>query len=246
MTAVTSCSSSSRENEDVMVIPQRNVRLPFRDREEAARLLPNRLQAYAQRSDVMIVGLPRGGVPVAAEIARALHASLRVLVVRKLGVPGHEELAMGAVTSGNRKLINSTVTIPLHISQSEIDSVVQRELQEVVRRERLYCRGAEMPSLEDKLVIIADDGIATSSSMLLAVETVRAQGAAYVLVAVPVAPVKAIASLASMATEVVCLATPEPFVTVGRWYEDFHQVDDHEVCLILDRIFEKSRALETR
>ena len=246
MTAVTFCSSSSRENEDVMVIPQRNVRLPFRDREEAGRLLANRLEPYGQRSDVVIVALPRGGVPVAAEIARALHPSFRVLVVRKLGVPGHEELAMGAVTSGNRKLINSTVTIPLHISQSEIDSVVQRELREVARRERLYCRGGEMPSLKDKFVIIVDDGIATSSSMLLAAQAVRAQGAAYIVIAVPVAPADAIPGLRAIANEVVCLATPEPFISVGSWYEDFRQVDDHEVCLILDRMLERLRPVETR
>lgn len=219
--------------------------LPFRDRKEAGRLLARRLLHYAHRSDVLILTLPRGGVPVGAEIATALEAPLAVFVVRKLGVPGHEEFAMGAVTTGGRKLINRSITVPFHISQFEINSVVQRELQEVGRRERLFNRGRKMPDLKDKIVVITDDGIATGSSMMLAVQALRAQGAAYIVVAVPVAPSDQISMLHRIANEVVCLAKPEPFVAVGRWYEDFRQISDHDVCVLLDQLFERSCLVQT-
>ena len=215
--------------------------LPFRDRKEAGRLLANRLEKYAQRSDVVVLVLPRGGVPVGAEIARSIEAPLAALVVRKLGVPGHEELAMGAVTSGGKRFINRSVAIPLHISHSEIESAVQRELHEVSRRERLYCRGQKFPALRGKTVILTDDGIATGSTMRLAVQAVREQGAARIVIAVPVAPGENIPWLHEIADEVVCLATPEPFDAVGRWYQDFHPVDDHEVCLLLDHAMERTR-----
>lgn len=230
---------------EAAMIQEINFELPFRDRMVAGRLLANHLQRYAQRPDVVVVVLPRGGVPVAAEIATAIEAPLAALVVRKLGVPGHEELAMGAVTSGGKRFINRSVTIPLHISHFEIESAVQRELREVSRRERLYCRGQEVPAVKGKTVILTDDGIATGSTMQLAVQALREQGAARIVIAVPVAPAETIPWLRQIADEVVCLATPEPFVAVGRWYQDFHQVDDHEVCLILDHMIERTRMAQS-
>ncbi len=218
--------------------------LPLRDRSEAGRMLATRVKAYVNRPDVVVLALPRGGVPVGAEIALALHAPLAVFMVRKLGVPGHEELAMGAVTSGGRTLINHAITNSLHISDHEVELAVERELRELHRRERLYCRGCQIPEVKGKIVIVTDDGVATGSSMLLAAQALRAQGAAYVIVAVPVAPAEVISQLYKAAHEVICLAEPEPFVAVGHWYEDFHQLDDHEVCLILDRMLERTLELQ--
>lgn len=223
------------------MIRQLDFKLPFRDRREAGRLLASRWQVYAERSDVVVLALPRGGVPVGAEIATALNAPLAVLVVRKLGVPGHEELAMGAVTSGGKKFIDRAIVTSLHISELEIESAVQKELREVARRERLYCRGQNLLTLKGKTIILTDDGIATGSTMLLAAQAVREQGATRILIAVPVAPGEMIQPLHRMADEVICLATPEPFEAVGHWYEDFHYVDDHEVCQILDRILERTQ-----
>ena len=217
-----------------------NITLPLSDRNEAGRLLAGRLQAYANQSNVIVLALPRGGVPVGAEIAEALHCPLFALVVRKLGVPGHEELAMGAVTSGGRAMINHALTSRLHISAHDVALIVERELIELRRREHLYSRGYPMPDVRDKVIILTDDGVATGSSMLLAVQALRAQGAKNVIAAVPVAPAETVARLKDAANEVVCLAEPEPFVAVGSWYEDFHQLSDHEVCQVLDRMFERT------
>ncbi|HEY6972611.1 MAG TPA: phosphoribosyltransferase family protein [Candidatus Angelobacter sp.] len=216
--------------------------LPLRDRTEAGRMLADRLRAYAGRSDAIVLALPRGGIPVGAEIAAALELPLFVFVVRKLGVPGHDELAMGAVATGGRTLMNQAIINSLHISQYEIGLVVERELRELERRQRLYCRGRQMPDLRDKIVILTDDGVATGSSMLLAAQAIRAAGAAYLVLAVPVAPVETVSQLHRVANQVVCLATPEPFVAVGACYEDFRQVDDHEVCQILDGLLEHEAA----
>lgn len=232
-------------NTEAAMTYQVDFTLPFQDRKEAGRFLANRLKAYAQRADVVVVVLPRGGVPVGAEIATAIQAPLATLVVRKLGVPGHEELAMGAVTSGGKRFINRSVAVPLHISHFEIESAVQRELLEVARRERLYCRGQEMPAVKGKTVILTDDGIATGSTMRLAVQAVREQGASRIVIAVPVAPAENIPWLHQIADEVVCLATPEPFNAVGRWYQDFHPVDDHEVCVLLDHAMERTRMAQS-
>jgi putative phosphoribosyl transferase len=219
--------------------------LPFRDRMSAGRVLAAQLRAYANHPHAVVLALPRGGVPVGAEIAASLNLPLFVFAVRKLGVPGREELAMGAITSGGRTLVNHSVTRALHISAREIQLEVERELRELARRERLYSRGQRIPELKDKLVILADDGIATGSSMLLAAQAIRAEGAAYIVVAVPVAPKEAISQLHQAADQVLCLAEPEPFVAVGQWYEDFHQVSDQEVCTILDRLLEKPRELQS-
>ncbi len=219
--------------------------LPFRDRDEAGRLLAAQLRSYANRPDAMILALPRGGVPVGAEIATALNLPLYVFAVRKLGVPGREELAMGAITSGGRTLINPATVNALHISPREIELDVEQELRELARREHLYSRGQQFPELKGRLVVLTDDGIATGSTMLLAAQALRAEGAAYIVVAVPVAPAEAVSQLRQVVNEVVCLATPEPFVAVGQWYEDFSQVSDHEVCAILDRLFQRTRELES-
>jgi putative phosphoribosyl transferase len=210
--------------------------LPFQDRTEAGQMLAQELRAFAARPDVVVCALPRGGVPVGAEIAKSLDVPLTVFMVRKLGVPGHEELAMGALTSGGMRLINRGVVETLGISESRIEGVIYREMQELARREKLYCRGQRMPDVEGRVVILTDDGIATGSTMFLAVESLRRQGAAYIIVAVPVAPAEAISRLRGVADQVICLAEPEPFAAVGEWYHNFRQLTDHEVCQILDEL----------
>jgi putative phosphoribosyl transferase len=175
-------------------------------------------------------------VLVGVEIASALQAPLFPFVVRKLGVPGREELAMGAITTGGMKLINPGMTGTLGIPETMVESVVQREMQELEARERLYSRGREMPDVKNKIVIVADDGVATGSSILLAVHALRKLGAGYIVVAVPVGPATTLSQVHRLADEVICLAEPEPFNSVGEWYEDFHQLENHEVCQVLDRL----------
>ncbi len=228
-----------------MTINNHGFNLPFRDRREAGRILGNRLQWLAGRRDTIVLALPRGGVPVGAEIAVHISAPLFVYDVRKLGVPGHEELAMGAITSGGKRLINRAVTGALHISENAIEAVARREMEELCRRDRLYGRGRRLPELKEKIVILVDDGIATGSTMMLAVQALREQGAGRILVAVPVASAPVISQLHRLADDVVCLAEPEPFVAVGQWYEDFRQVTDHEVCSILDRLFARTPELQS-
>jgi len=220
------------------------VSLPFRDRTEAGRLLAARLRLYAGRSDTMVFALPRGGVPVAAEIAETLRVPLLVFVVRKLGVPGREELAMGAITSGGKRLINRAVTSALNIPEGKIDQVAWLETRELQRRERLYSRGQPMPDVKGKIIILVDDGIATGSSMVLAVQALREQEAGRIVVAVPVAPAGVVSQLGGLADDVLCLAVPEPFAAVGQWYQDFAQVTDRDVCRTLDRLIERTHELQ--
>jgi putative phosphoribosyl transferase len=208
----------------------------FQDRTEAGYILANRLRSYIELRDVVVFALPRGGVPVGAEIARALNVPLFTFIVRKLGVPGHEELAMGAITSGGSPLINTAVTRKLHLSKALVDTVVRRETQALARSERLYGRERQMPDVRDKIVILTDDGAATGSSLSLAVQTIRQQGAAQVIVALPVASSHAISQLNKAADQVVCLMVPQRFMTVSHWYEEFAQMTDREVCQILDRV----------
>lgn len=217
------------------------ITLPFRDRSEAGRQLAERLGSYANRPDVVVLGLPRGGIPVGAALANALNCELHAFLVRKLGVPWQPELAMGALASGGMRLINSAVAGTLHIPETVVETVVQREAQELVRRDRLYRRGRPLPNLRDRIVILTDDGVATGSSMMLAVQAIRQLGAAYVVAAIPVAPPGAVAQLRQVANDVVCLAEPEEFSAVGEWYQDFHQLDDHEVCRLLDESQEARR-----
>ncbi len=205
----------------------------FADREEAGRALAARLRKYAGRSDVVVLALPRGGVPVGYEVARTLGAPLDVFLVRKLGVPGREELALGAIGTGGSIVLNQDVVEALRIPREEIARIVTRERRELERRERLY-RGDRPPlSLEDKTVILVDDGIATGASMRVAIAALHARNPARIVVAVPLGPAETCAQLARFANEVVCVRTPEPFAGVGAWYDDFRQLDDDEVRTLL-------------
>lgn len=213
---------------------QRPAPRPFRNRREAGRLLAARLSAFARRRDVIVLALPRGGVPVAYEVAIALAVPLDVFTVRKLGVPGHEELAMGAIASGGTYLLNSDVIEALGISRAEVLAVAERERRELERREHLYRDGHPAPNLEGKTVILIDDGLATGASMLVALDALRQKRPSAIVVAVPVAPPETCAALHAHADEVVCYETPEPFFGVGAWYQDFSQVTDAEVRTLLN------------
>jgi putative phosphoribosyl transferase len=205
----------------------------FRDRVEAGEILAGSLSHHRDRDDVVVLALPRGGVPVAAEVARALSVPFDVFVVRKLGVPGHEELAMGAIASGGTRLVNDEVVGLLGIPPHVIDSVARTEQIELERREQLY-RGNRVPiRLADKTVIIVDDGLATGSTMRAAVQAVRLHQPARVIVAAPVGAPSTCADLARDADEVVCVRMPDPFVAVGLWYRDFTPTSDQEVRTLL-------------
>jgi putative phosphoribosyl transferase len=208
---------------------------PFAHRAEAGELLAARFSALADRDDVIVLGLPRGGVPVAFEIARALGVALDVFVVRKLGVPGHEELAMGAIASGGVQLVNHDVVDALGIPANVIDRVAERERLELERREQLYRGSRPLTPLANKTVILADDGLATGSTMRAAVIAVRQQQPAKIIVAVPVGAPSTCSELGNDADEVVCLRSPEPFVAVGLWYRDFTPTSDAEVHALLGR-----------
>ena len=202
---------------------------PFRDRHEAGRLLGTQLGAYANRPDVLVLGLPRGGVPVAYEVAQALNAPLDVFLVRKLGVPGHEELAMGAVATGGVRVLNDKVVQELKIPEAAIDAVAAREEQELARRERAYRADRLAPDVRGRAVILVDDGLATGSTMRAAVAALRQQEPARIVVAVPTAAPSTCDELRSEVDEIVCAVTPEPFYAVGLWYEDFSPTTDDEV-----------------
>jgi predicted phosphoribosyltransferase len=204
-------------------------RYPFRDRTEAGRLLAEKLREYANRADVVVLALPRGGVPVAFEVARALNAPLDVFVVRKLGVPGHEELAMGAIASGGVRVLNQDVIAALGISRELVDLVAEREQRELRRREREYRDGRASVDVRDRTVILVDDGLATGSSMRVAAIALKKKEPAEIIVAVPVAAPETCAEFESVVDKVVCAATPEPFRAVGQWYRDFSQTSDEEV-----------------
>jgi predicted phosphoribosyltransferase len=207
----------------------------FRDRSEAGRVLGELLRSYAGRDDVVVLALPRGGVPVGAEVARALGAPLDVLTVRKLGVPGQRELAMGAVGPGGAVMLDEELINRLRIPQGEVAETLAVETWELQRRERAY-RGDDAPTdLEGKTVIVVDDGIATGQSMRVAVRVLRRRGPARVVIAVPAAAAETCEALQSDADEVLCALSPQPFVAVGAWYDDFSQVSDEEVRALLRR-----------
>ena len=205
----------------------------YSNRSEAARLLAAALQPYAGRSDVLILGLPRGGVPVAYEVAQTLKAPLDLMLVRKLGVPGHAELAMGAIATGGIRVLNTEVIEELGISDAAIERVTAREQQELQRRDQVYRGHRPPPDMEGRCVILVDDGLATGATMRSAIAAVRQQKPAQLVVAVPVAPPHTVAVLREEADEVVCPATPEPFFSIGLWYEDFAPVTDEEVRVLL-------------
>jgi putative phosphoribosyl transferase len=201
----------------------------FRDRFEAGRALAERLGRYAGRSDLLVLALPRGGVPVGYELARALDAPLDVFIVRKLGVPGHEELALGAIATGGMRVLNEDVVEGLRIDRMTIERVAEQETRELARREELYREGRSRAEIEQRIVILVDDGLATGSSMRVAARAVRDQRPARLVIAVPVGSADTCDSLRSDADEVVCLSTPSPFRAVGLWYEDFSETRDAEV-----------------
>lgn len=211
----------------------------FRERREAGRRLASVLTAYGGRKDVIVLGLPRGGVPVAYEVARALRAPLDVFIVRKLGMPGHVELAMGALASGGARVLNDDLVARLGIPSDVIDAVANREAREIVRREREY-RGSLPPLVvENRTVIVVDDGLATGASMRAAVLALRERGPARIVVAAPVGALDTCASMREIADDVVCYATPEPFRAVGLWYADFDPTTDEEVRALLQARIER-------
>jgi putative phosphoribosyl transferase len=208
----------------------------FKNRSDAGQFLAEKLAEYADRPDVLILALPRGGVPVAYEVARKLHAPLDVFVVRKLGVPGHEELAMGAIASGGVTVLNQDVLSYVRIPEGLIDQVVANELRELQRRERLY-RGARPPlDVRGRTVIIVDDGLATGSTMRAAVKALRQQQPKKIVVAAPVGARETCEAFKNeVDTVAICAITPEPFNAVGLWYQDFSQTTDEEVRDLLWR-----------
>jgi predicted phosphoribosyltransferase len=208
---------------------------PFADRVEAGRILSALLTAYAGRHDVIVLGLPRGGVPVANEVARALGASLDVFLVRKLGAPGHEELAMGAIASGNVVVINDEVVEALKISPGEVTTEVESEREELARREAIYRGGRPPLDVTERIVILIDDGLATGSTMRAAIAALQRKKPARIVVAVPIGAASTCDELRAIADECVCAIEPENFRAVGLWYDDFAQIDDDEVRDLLAR-----------
>lgn len=201
----------------------------YETRTQAGQDLAKALAEFKARPNTLVLALPRGGVPVAYEVAKALGLPLDVFIVRKLGVPGHAELAMGAVSSSGVQLLNAAIVRDLGITDEEIEAVARAEEQEITRRAELY--RARMPALvaSGKTVLVVDDGIATGATMRVAVQSLKKLGASHVVVAVPVAPIETISSLRLLADQVVCRQSPADFAAVGEWYADFHQVTDREV-----------------
>jgi predicted phosphoribosyltransferase len=207
----------------------------FRDRSDAGRALAAALRQYANRNDILVLALPRGGVPVAYEVARELGAPLDIFLVRKLGVPGHEEYAMGAIAEGGAIVLNRDVIQQLGVPPRAVESVIQQERAELERRTRLYRHGGAPPEVRERVVILVDDGLATGSTMRAAVQALRILRPARVVVAVPVAPAETCEALRDVADEILCLRTPEPFHAVGLWYADFAQTLDAEVRELLEQ-----------
>ncbi len=218
----------------------------FRNRAEAGRLLARRLQRYAGREDVIVLALPRGGVPVAYQIASALKVPLDVFVVRKLGVPGEEELAMGAIASGGVRVLSHELIAELGLTDEDVERVATRELAELQRRERVFRGDRLFPSLEGRVVILVDDGIATGATMSAAIQAIREQHPARICVAVPVGAPQALESLQSEVDELICLLAPEPLLGIGAWYQDFAQLTDAEVIAYLQRAHPSATHSETQ
>ncbi|MCL4298390.1 MAG: phosphoribosyltransferase [Anaerolineae bacterium] len=207
----------------------------FKNRTDAGQKLAQNLSAYAYCPDVIVLALPRGGVPVAYEVARALHAPLDIFLVRKLGVPGHEELAMGAIASGGGSVLNDYVVNALNIPREIIGAVIAQEQQELERRERAYRGDRPKPEVYNRTVILVDDGLATGASMRAAIAALRSQKPARLVVAVPTGAAETCEAFAPEVDDIICATTPHPFLGVGAWYEDFSQITDAEVRELLAR-----------
>lgn len=207
----------------------------FQNRTEAGQVLASLLNQYRDRKDVLVLGLPRGGVPVAFEIAAVLHAPLDIFLVRKLGVPGHEELAMGAIASGDVRVLNDDVVETQHISDLTIEQVAQNEQQELQRREHRYRGDRPALSLSDQIVILVDDGLATGATMRAAVLAVQQLQPKEIVVAVPVGARQAYEQISPQVDAIICAVMPERFGSVGAWYEEFPQTSDREVCELLQQ-----------
>ncbi len=206
----------------------------FRDRTDAGRQLATQLQVYANRPDTIVLGLPRGGVPVAYEVAQALKLPLEICLVRKLGVPGHADYAMGAIAEQGVRILESFVISWLHISDSAIEQVIAHEQQELQRRRQIYRGDRSEPDIQGRTVILVDDGLATGATMRAACLCLRAQQPKEIVVAVPVAPLSACQLIQSEGNQVVCLSMPHPFQAIGLWYENFAQISDQQVCRLLE------------
>lgn len=211
------------------------MRTRFHDRTEAGQKLAHRLETYAHRSDVLVLGLPRGGVPVAYEVAQALNAPLDICLVRKLGVPHHPELAMGAIASGGVRVLNYDVVGSMGIGSEIIDEVAARELRELQRRDRAYRGNRPQPDIQGQTVILVDDGIATGATMRAAIAVLKLQNPKKIIVAIPVAPTETCLTLRGEVDQVVCLLTPDPFYAISLWYDNFTQTTDDEVRDLLAR-----------
>lgn len=207
----------------------------YRNRTDAGRRLAAQLREYADRPDVIVLALPRGGVPVAYEVARTLHVPLDVFIVRKLGLPSHPELAMGAIASGGIRVIDQAALRRFGVTDEQLAAVAAAEERELERRERQYREGLPLPDVTGKTVILIDDGLATGATMAAAAAALKAQGPAKLVVAVPVSAPETCDAFREIVDEVVCGATPEPFYAVGLWYEDFSQTSDDEVHDLLAR-----------
>lgn len=215
---------------------------PFRDRHEAGRLLAARVQHFTKDlKDTLVLGLPRGGIVVAYEVAMALNSDLDVFVVRKLGTPFQPELAMGAIAEGGILQLNDAVVNYMSISQETIDEAAERELHELQRREKLYRNGRPAPVITNRNIIIVDDGLATGASMKVAIKALKRRNPAKIVVAVPVGAPSTCYDMQEEVAQVVCLRMPEPFGAVGSWYEDFDQTSDEEVQELLQSAFERKR-----
>src|SRR2546429_7963191 len=213
----------------------------FANRTEGGRLLAEKLARYSNRDDVIVLGLPRGGVPVAYEVAKRLRAPLDVFIVRKLGVPGFEELAAGAIASGGVRVLNEDVMRAIPYADEAIEAVTARETAELERRERIYREGRPPPELRDRIAILVDDGLATGATMRAAVKALRQRGAAKIVVAVPVGPPDTCREIEQEADETICLSTPQFFQAVGQYYEDFSQTTDEDVRELLGRAAQEQK-----
>jgi putative phosphoribosyl transferase len=208
----------------------------FANRQQSGSLLVQKLKNYQNDPNVIVLGLPRGGIPVAYEIAKRLKVPLDILLVRKLGVPGAEELAMGAIGAGGTVYLNDDIIKQFGIREQEIQQAIEREKHVLEMRNTMYRQGRKELDVADKTVILVDDGLATGATMRAAINVVRALDAQSIVVAVPVGPISTVEEITPTVDQLVCLYTPDPFYAVGAWYEDFRQISDEEVCSIIDKV----------